>query len=341
MSPKVSIIIPCYKVEKHLDRCLSSIVNQTLIDIEIILVEDKSPDKTAAKCDEWVQKDTRIKVVHKQVNEGAGLARNTGLQIATGTYVAFLDSDDFIDRRMMKDLYQYSIDNDLDCAFCGFNFWHNENNIVQRKERDYEICESKEDLRQVLLDMVGSKPDAHSDAAILTALWKGIYKREVLTKNNIVFVSERDYAAEDFIFFIDFVPCCKKIGFIPQCYYYYCDNQDSITRSYQPKRFQMEIELYSIVEARLKELGFTDDEYRNRLDRYLQLKIRACIAQQAHFIPQYGYAKMRSAANAIINDTNVRAFVNRFPYRKLHLKHKIFFLLLKYKFVDVLLLILK
>lgn len=94
MKPKVSIIVPCYNVEKYLDQCMNNLVNQSLQEIEIILVDDGSPDRVPEMCDEWAMKDNRIKVIHKK-NEGLGYARNSGLEIAMGEYVTFVDSDDY------------------------------------------------------------------------------------------------------------------------------------------------------------------------------------------------------------------------------------------------------
>lgn len=85
----VSIVIPIYKVEKYLNRCINSIVNQTYSNLEIILVDDGSPDECPKMCDEWAMKDKRIKVIHKD-NQGLGMARNTGIDFATGTYIVFL-----------------------------------------------------------------------------------------------------------------------------------------------------------------------------------------------------------------------------------------------------------
>lgn len=95
-NPKVSIIVPIYNVEKYLDRCMASLLNQTLEDIEIIMVDDGSPDRCPKMCDEYAKKDSRVKVVHKK-NGGLGYARNSGLDVATGEYVAFVDSDDYVD----------------------------------------------------------------------------------------------------------------------------------------------------------------------------------------------------------------------------------------------------
>ena len=96
---KVSIIVPVYNVEKYIDRCMKSLMNQTLHEIEIILVDDGSPDSCPQMCDEYAKQDTRVKVIHKE-NAGLGYARNSGLEIATGEYVAFVDSDDYVDTQM-------------------------------------------------------------------------------------------------------------------------------------------------------------------------------------------------------------------------------------------------
>lgn len=112
MGRLVSIIVPVYKVEKYLDRCVESIVNQTYRDIEIILVDDGSPDNCPSMCDAWAEKDSRIKVIHKK-NGGLSEARNVGIKAATGEYLLFVDSDDMLDRDAALNLESYADDADL------------------------------------------------------------------------------------------------------------------------------------------------------------------------------------------------------------------------------------
>lgn len=123
---KVSVIIPIYKVEKYLSRCLDSVVNQTLDDIEIVLVDDGSPDSCPEICDRYAKKDSRIKVIHKK-NEGLGYARNSGMLIATGEYIAFLDSDDYVSKDMYEKVYSELKRTDADCCVTGYvskkRFW--------------------------------------------------------------------------------------------------------------------------------------------------------------------------------------------------------------------------
>ena len=113
--PKVSVIVPVYNTEKYLKRCLDSILNQTLSDIEIIIVDDGSKEACALLCDQFAKSDSRIKVVHKQ-NAGLGFARNTGLSEANGEYVGFVDSDDYIEPMMYETLYAAAKNNGADIA---------------------------------------------------------------------------------------------------------------------------------------------------------------------------------------------------------------------------------
>ena len=116
-NPQISIIVPVYKVEKYLDRCINSILNQTFRDFELILVDDGSPDNCPQMCDRWQEKDSRIRVIHK-ANGGLSSARNAGLKIAKGDYIGFVDSDDWILPTMYESLYSLIVKYKGDMAVC-------------------------------------------------------------------------------------------------------------------------------------------------------------------------------------------------------------------------------
>lgn len=116
--PLISVIVPVYKVEPYLDKCISSIVNQTYKNLEIILVDDGSPDNCSAMCDAWAKKDSRIRVIH-QKNQGGGAARNAGLDLASGSLIAFVDSDDYIAPDMYAHLYEL-LEQGADIAECDY-----------------------------------------------------------------------------------------------------------------------------------------------------------------------------------------------------------------------------
>ena len=122
--PKISVIIPIYNTGQYLPECVESVRSQTLRDIEIILVDDGSPDNAPQICDEYATIDERIKVIHKK-NGGLGFARNSGLDMATGEYVSFIDSDDFIDTNMMQTLYETAKEYDADEVRSGTIFYNN------------------------------------------------------------------------------------------------------------------------------------------------------------------------------------------------------------------------
>ena len=124
--PKVSIIVPVYKVEKYLRKCIDSIINQTLKDIEIILVDDGSPDNCGKICDEYAAKDTRIKVIHKE-NGGLSSARNAGMEVAEGEYIGFVDSDDWIESDMYMTLWQKA--KDINADLVNSDYFRNNDRI--------------------------------------------------------------------------------------------------------------------------------------------------------------------------------------------------------------------
>lgn len=346
MQPKVSIILPCWGVERFLDRCMDSLLNQTLKEIEIILVDDVSPDKVPEMCDEYARQYNegwpQVKVIHKEKNEGLGLARNTGLNIADGDYVAFLDSDDFVDVHMFEDLYNYAYEHKLDSCYCGYNNYKDDKNIRVRQEKTTpEVCDGREAVDGVLMDMIGAEPSYYSDVKILSCMWKGIYSMALIRKNNLHFVSEREYIAEDIMFHIDFLPHANRVGFVPGCYYYYCDNGTSLTRKYRPDRFERELFQVRGMQDSMLAHGYDALQFQTRLDRYLLLKIRACVSQQYQYISQNGYGLMRTEAMKIVSAPEVRYLCKRYPYSLLKLKHRLFFNLIKFKMVDLLFLLFK
>ena len=115
---KISVIIPIYKAEKFLDKCIGSVVGQTYENLEIILVDDGSPDNCPAICDSWAEKDSRIKVVHKE-NGGLSSARNAGLDVVTGEYFGFIDSDDWIEKDFFEFLITNALKENADISRCG------------------------------------------------------------------------------------------------------------------------------------------------------------------------------------------------------------------------------
>lgn len=170
---KYSIIVPIYDVEKYIHKCLESIINQTYNDIEIILVDDESPDNCPEICDKFEQKDKRIKVIHKK-NGGLSDARNAGLKIATGDYVLFVDSDDYIDTKTCENFLIYTNSN-ADVII---------GNAIVEKENisfmDHILCSDIMTGKEYLLK-------AYKNGKAPMAAWLNLYRREFLIDNNLYF----------------------------------------------------------------------------------------------------------------------------------------------------------
>ena len=334
MDVKVSVIVPVYNVEKYLDRCLDSIINQTLNEIEIILVDDGSTDSSGEKCDEYKKKDLRIKVIHKK-NKGLGYARNSGLKVATGKYIAFVDSDDYIDKRMFESLYRYAEDNKCEMALCYGNKRVNEKGEECDSQgiKSARVYEGKEIKEKLLLDIIGSKPDDKVDAIIGVSVWKGIYLRQIFEKNNIKFCSERVFISEDAIFQLDFIPHINRAIVIPESYYYYYMNLSSLSLVYKKDRFDKNVILYKEQLRKLKEIGIYESG-KIRVDRIFIANIRLSIMQELR-----NNVDKRHRINNIKNickNENVIKVLENYPINKLPNKQRIFCYFIKFKLAHLL-----
>lgn len=243
--PKVSIIVPVYNVEKYLDRCMQTLLNQTLEDIEIILVDDGSPDNCPKLCDEYAWQDPRVKVIHKK-NGGLGYARNSGLDVATGEYVAFVDSDDYTSVEAYETLFKVAKGTDADIAYAGFNY-QNADGTVDKCFMLDRCFAGKKEMTGFLSSMIyDSKP---KEQTIWMSVWNGLYRRRLLEENNIRFESEREYLSEDILFHAQFIPLCDKIVCIPQTFYHYCYNGKSLTRKFNTRKIGSNFRLYEALTA--------------------------------------------------------------------------------------------
>ena len=216
MEELISIIVPVYNVEKYIKKCIDSIVNQTYKNLEIILVDDGSPDNCGKICDEYAEKDKRIKVIHKK-NGGLSDARNAGIKIAKGSYIGFVDSDDWIHENMYKEVYKALIEKDADIACC--KLIRCKNSIEKISEKfDNKI----EEYNQIQYMKKFFKID--SQECVYYA-WNKLYKKQVIDENQYPI----NLTSEDVVGTYKALLKCKKIVEINYPYYYYYYNPNSIT----------------------------------------------------------------------------------------------------------------
>lgn len=216
MNDLISVIVPVYKVEEYLDECVKSIISQSYSNLEIILVDDGSPDKCPELCDLWATKDNRIKVVHK-CNGGLSSARNAGLDIACGDYISFVDSDDYIAPDMIANLYNCIIEHKTDISACKIYSVTN-NNILEYDKKGNEIKDKTKVISafDYLKLYIGGK--------IENASWNKLYRRDCFEK--IRFREGRNN--EDFLMFYELCKIISSISFVDYFGYYYRQREGSI-----------------------------------------------------------------------------------------------------------------
>lgn len=258
---KVSIIVPIYNVEKYLDRCMDSLLNQTLKDIEIIMVDDGSPDNCPQMCDEYAKKDNRVKVVHKK-NAGLGFARNSGLDVAKGEYIAFVDSDDYVGLNMYKTLYDRAEADKCDAVFCGFRTELKQNKWVYSDEVDADKLWRGKDVQLFMLDMIASGAGVKAERLYQMSVWHSIYKRSIIEDNHLRFVSEREVASEDIPFQVDYLSKANTVAYIKEMYYSYCLNGTSLTATLKPEKYARYKQLRACLLTKS-----SDAEYVSRVNR--------------------------------------------------------------------------
>ena len=276
---KVSIIVPIYNVEQYLSLCVDSLLNQTLREIEIILVDDGSPDHCPEICEEFRKKDKRVKVIHK-MNGGLSDARNAGLKLAEGQYVAFIDSDDYVDLHMLEKLYNEAEKRHLDVCYCDYSFDVDGKTRPACKQKEDLFIDNKVDAEKFLLDMVGPGPQSPSDVKYLVSVWHGIYKRSIIKQFNISFESERLYPSEDLLFHIDFLSHCSKIGYLKESMYYWRYNPKSLSRTYTTQKFFKYVDLLIRTKEKLNE-HFPEEIYCLHYQRCVYSFFRSIVKYEA------------------------------------------------------------
>lgn len=333
MDDLISVIVPVYNVEKYLDQCMQTIVNQTYNNLEIIIVDDGSTDNSLLICEKWKKLDNRIIIYHKE-NNGLGNARNSGLEIATGKYVVFVDSDDFLDLSMIYILYN-NISN-CDTVLCGHSVYYNDNKIELKQGKDNEIYENNAIINQFIPELMGTNPEEKNDIGISVSVWHGLYSLKIIKENNIRFPSEREFISEDMIFDIDYFSKCQKVKLIKDCLYFYRKgNESSLTTKYNPLRFKKEIELYNELYRKLSKI--TSIEYfEYRLKRTFLGRVRSCLKRAVQY-----KKNVYNEIMEICNNDKVQEVLNVYPYKKNPFFLRCFNFSIKYKLISVIIFMIK
>lgn len=250
---RLSVIIPCYNVQEYLSKCIDSVIDNDLDDIEVILVNDGSKDDTLKIIKEYKKKYKDIIKIVDQENQGLSMARNAGIEVSTGEYITFLDSDDYVDFKMYKTMLEKAYEGNFDLVVCGVKMLYSDHelNVSSGLSKD---CNSKEEVKEIMYNFY-------------PAACNKLYKREVI--GDLRF--KKGVWFEDVEFMYRLLPHVKSIGIVNEYYYYYLQREGSITYVYNSKLYDFLYNLDGVVEY-YKENGFYE-EYKEELEyiyvRYL------------------------------------------------------------------------
>jgi glycosyltransferase involved in cell wall biosynthesis len=229
--PKISVISPVYNVAPYIRKCIESLLSQTYSNFELILVDDGSTDESGTICDEYAAKDYRIRVIH-QANQGVSAARNRGIELAKGIYIAFVDADDKVEPNYLAVLQARCAQTNADICCCDYLEESGGKKLTHRLSLQPYYASAQEVQQNVLPQVITSGK--------LLSCWAKFYKRDLLTEHNIRFRPRR--RGEDWLFNIESFAQAKNVAYVPEALYHYVHNVYSAMMQHLPEQFDLWIE---------------------------------------------------------------------------------------------------
>ena len=321
MNQKLTVIIPVYNVIGYLGQCVASVQAQQYRDYEIILVDDGSTDGSGALCDTLAAADPRIRVIHK-ANAGAGMARNTGLDAATGKYVAFLDSDDTIHPAAYSDCIRAMADSDARQArFMDQHFTDACPPAAIDTTTPATVFRGREAMRNLAKTIFGRPYPADNAYNIGGSACMAVYSLDLIRKGNLRFYSERELVSEDFLFNYRYYLLSDSLVWLPRPYYNYRVVEGSLTHSNHLDKMER-VEKYSrFVKDMMQQDGFGADAGVYAA-AYCVMMLRVC-AKYVLTDPALTSARKRAWFDRYIRSGYYRSHCRRYPSANLTLPQRL------------------
>ena len=336
--PLVSVVIPVYNVEKYLEQCIQSVLSQSYKNLEIILFDDGSTDRSGSICDKYAKENPEIRVIHKN-NEGLGMARNTGIDISNGDFLFMLDSDDYIDPEEIENQYRTIAENNVDAVYLGYIAVDEDGKYLGKHVYKDEVFVGSDAKNKLLPKMLGSMDGCENDRIEMAAS-PLLYSMRPIREHNLRFVSERDLISEDFVFNIDYLEVangactCSRTG----CYYRQVSH--SLSHKYREDRFEKFKTYYEYIQKRILGFGFSELDLK-RYDKTFLIQVRSVICLEISNQSPNSFIKKYHLVRGICNDELVQTVVGSYPTLKMNIFQRLYVKLLKHKLVLPLMLVLK
>lgn len=325
----VTVVVPVYNTEKYLDRCITSIVNQTYHNLEIILVDDGSPDNCPHMCDEWAKKDNRIKVVHKE-NQGLGMARNTGIEHARGEYICFFDSDDYVAVDTIEKSYAAIERTQAEVVLFGLSSVNSDGDlqISYAPKVGQDVYKGEQVQNVFLAELIAPNPKGNGERMFYMSACVMLYSMTVILNCGWRFVSEREIISEDVYSLLSLFRHVNSVAIIPEALYYYRVNEVSVSRRYQKDRYSKIRYFYEACIQLCEQLGYSEDVKHRVSKPFLAYTMAAMKQEMAASIP---YDEKKRNIRAMIDDDVVQQVLAQNKEDKVSKTRKIMFFAMRNK----------
>lgn len=304
MSDKVSIVMPVYNVEKYIERAIKSVLNQSYVDLEFIIVNDRTRDNSMEIAYKYAEIDKRIKIVNKEKNEGLGYARNTGMDLATGRYIYFIDSDDYIEENTIEKCIKKAKENNSDVVIFGYSEDFEENNeVTNRNIFTYEdVVINKQQFEKQFVELFNK--------TIIHSTCNKFYRLDLLKVNNIRF--KKVSMCEDTFFNLELVNKLNNITILSDVLYHYMKRDvETLIVRYNPERFKFMNEVHESVINIMTEFNVMNKENMATVNKTYIRTVIFCIIQMFNENVMLSYKEKKSKISEICkNDTVKKAIVN-------------------------------
>lgn len=321
----VSVIIPCFNVEKYLEKCLNSVINQTQKNIEIICIDDASKDNTKKILEQYKHKDSRIKIVLRKHNGGLSCARNDGISIASGEYILFIDSDDYIDENMIKDMYEKAKKRDVDIVRCNrYDVYPKQNKKIEREPIfKTETYIEKKDFKQYIYTSMLKRNKLYP------GIWMSMCKTSIIKENNLKF-QEKLIVDEDQVFAIELFTIANSFLYIPKPYCFYVKHGEGLSAKGVDlkKRFESRKNHVKWIKQYEKKWELNDEDMLNEKIAFIGV---STAFQTTRLNKNFKFKTKYTIYKDIIKDKEFSYSINRTKYIDMLLPEKILSILIKRK----------
>jgi len=339
--PIISVIIPVYNAELYLKRCLDSVVGQTYEHLEIILVDDASTDNSYSVCSEYSSIDSRI-ILLQQKNSGQSFARNKGLEAATGTYVMFVDADDWLDTNACSTVLDAMIQNDPDVVLFTYSREYEgaslrKNIFDGNKIFDEQDCKA---IHRRFAGIIGKELSNPENSDSLAPVWNKLYKRSIIQTNNILFEDVREIVSyEDGLFNLHYFMYVKKAIYLDVALYkYWRSNLSSTTKTYYEDLIPKFKALFSKIDLFISQ-HHLPDEYKDGLSNRIALNLITVSLKTVSNANPLSFSEKNKYLKRVLDDTVYKNAVRSLKIEYMPVHWKLYFLCARFKCSFLLLLL--